>query len=87
MAHRRWGRSRGVGRFNPREFKRFINTYTLQRKVSPHLEPTVMLALQAINFRLDWLTVRSSLLAYRDAFMQALNQYTQDHLRASRCRA
>ncbi len=58
--------------FNPREFKRFINEYTVQRKVNPELDPKVMLALQTVAYRPDWAPVRLAILAFRDAFFYAL---------------
>lgn len=42
------------GRINPREVKRFINTYTLSRMIRQDLEPNVILALQVVDFRPDW---------------------------------
>jgi hypothetical protein len=42
------------GRINPREVKRFINTYTLRRMIRGELDPDATLALQAIEFRGDW---------------------------------
>jgi hypothetical protein len=41
-------------RVNPREVKRFINSYTLQTLIRPELDPNVILALQALAFRRDW---------------------------------
>lgn len=42
------------GRINPREVKRYINAYTLQRMIRPELEAETALALQTIDFRGDW---------------------------------
>ena len=36
---------------NPREVKRYINAYTLQRKISPALDADVVLCLQTLAFR------------------------------------
>ncbi|SLN53955.1 KAP family P-loop NTPase fold protein [Ruegeria meonggei] len=61
--------------FNPREFKRFINNYTLQRKINPHLNKEIVLAIQVIGFRPDWASVATTLQAYRDVFVRALGTY------------
>jgi len=42
------------GRINPREVKRYINAYTLQRIIRPELTPDTALALQTMDFRTDW---------------------------------
>ena len=57
---------------NPREVKRFLNSYTLGIKVKPHLDRGVMLSLQTIAFRRDWEAVQRGILAYREIFTQAL---------------
>lgn len=59
---------------NPREIKRFLNSYTLLRKIRPGLNPHVVLALQTIAFRPDWAEVQLALLAFRDVFMDALKR-------------
>ena len=41
-------------RVNPREVKRFINSYTLQTLIRPRLKAMAVLALQTIAFRPDW---------------------------------
>ncbi len=64
--------------FNPREFKRFINGYTLQRMINPSLDPTTLLALQTIAFRPDWADIQTALLAFRDGFMRALEDFASD---------
>ncbi|WP_419740279.1 KAP family P-loop NTPase fold protein [Ruegeria sp.] len=61
--------------FNPREFKRFINNYTIQRKINPHLKKEIILAIQVIGFRPDWASVATTLQAYRDVFIQARGAY------------
>ena len=65
----------GENGFNPREFKRFINEYTIQRKIAPQLCPQVMVALQVIAHRRDWADVYSALRAFRDGFLDALRVY------------
>jgi hypothetical protein len=42
------------GQVNPREVKRFINAYTLQMLVRPHLDAATVLAVQTLVFREDW---------------------------------
>jgi hypothetical protein len=42
------------GRLNPREVKRFINAYTLSRMIRPDLDADTLLALQTLDFRVDW---------------------------------
>jgi len=63
---------------NPREVKRYLNAYTLGRKIKPSLDPNVMLALQTIAFRRDWETVRRAILSYREIFTQALRRRIVD---------
>jgi hypothetical protein len=57
---------------NPREVKRFINSYVMQMKINPHLEPDVVLALQTIKARSDWDAVHQAVGIYRDEFLIAL---------------
>jgi hypothetical protein len=59
---------------NPREIKRYINAYTLQRKISEQLDPDVVLVLQTIAFRPDWRHVHNAILAYGPVFIEALGQ-------------
>jgi hypothetical protein len=60
---------------NPREVKRFINAYTLVRKIKPHLDRGVVVALQTIAFRPDWRPIQFALLAFRNAFIAALQRH------------
>lgn len=62
------------GGINPREVKRYVNAFSLARKLKPTLDPAVVLALQTIDFRPDWAAVRESLYAYRDVFVDALER-------------
>jgi KAP-like P-loop domain-containing protein len=64
----------GDDNVNPREIKRYINAYTLLTRIHPHLDPTVLLALQTIDFRRDWAQVDDALLAYQSAFVDALQR-------------
>jgi KAP family P-loop domain len=57
---------------NPREVKRYLNSYTISIKIKPNLDRNVMLALQTIAFRRDWETVQRAVLSYREIFTQAL---------------
>lgn len=63
------------GRINPREVKRFVNSYTLQRMVHQKLDAGAMLALQTLDFRRDWEAVYEVLLAEPDVFIDALHRY------------
>ena len=66
-------------RVNPREVKRFLNAYTLGRKIKPSLDRNVMLALQTIAFRRDWEIVGRAILSYREIFTQALQRRVVGH--------
>lgn len=59
---------------NPREVKRFINSYVLQMKIKKNLSPDMVLALQTINARPDWDPVRQAIEVHRDEFLVALRQ-------------
>lgn len=71
---------------NPREIKRYINAYILQLKTKDQIEAEgnkdenfkfnsdVALALQTIDFRADWQTVRKALYAYRGLFFDTLRR-------------
>jgi hypothetical protein len=63
---------RGSG-VNPREIKRYINAYTLQRMIKGALDPNAMLTLQTIDFQPDWEPVREAFYTYRELFTQALS--------------
>jgi hypothetical protein len=62
-------------RVNPRDVKRFINSYTLQTLVRPELDPDTILALQTFAFRHDWESVYDAILADSELFLRALNSY------------
>jgi hypothetical protein len=63
------------GKLNPREVKRFINTYTLQTSIRKDLRPDVVLALQAMFFRYEWRPIYNLLLARPLLFIGALKDY------------
>jgi KAP family P-loop domain len=63
---------------NPREVKRFINAYTLVRKIKPYLNEDIVLALQTIAFRSDWRSTQFALLAFSEAFIDALKLQAQE---------
>jgi RecA/RadA recombinase len=67
---------------NPREVKRYINSYVMQMKISPHLDPDVVLALQTIKARSDWDVVHQAIGAYRDEFVTALQKRLSGDTRA-----
>jgi KAP family P-loop domain len=62
-------------RVNPREVKRFINSYTLQTLIRPELDPDVILALQALAFRRDWEDAYDAINADSELFIGALRSY------------
>lgn len=70
------------GRINPREIKRFVNAYTLQRMIRPDLDPGTVLALQTLDFRRDWEEASDLLLSEPDVFVDALRQYRDGNSRA-----
>jgi hypothetical protein len=59
---------------NPREIKRYLNSYTLQRKINPALQPDVVLGLQTLAFREDWRQAYEVLLAEREMFTAAVRR-------------
>jgi hypothetical protein len=69
------------GRINPREIKRFVNAYTLQRMIRPDLDPGTVLALQTLDFRRDWEEASDLLLSEPDVFVDALRQYRDGNSR------
>lgn len=62
-------------RVNPREVKRFINSYTMQTLIRPDLIPGAILALQTLAFRQDWLYAYDVLSAHPNNFADALRAY------------
>lgn len=60
---------------NPRDIKRFINTYTIASAIKPGLDRNVVLALQSMSYRADWRRLYQSLLAFRHIFIQALQKF------------
>jgi hypothetical protein len=66
------------GRINPRDVKRFVNAYTLQRMIHSDLDPNTVLALQTLEFRRDWEEVRDVLLAEPADFIDALRRYRDE---------
>jgi len=70
------------GKINPREIKRFVNAYTLQRMIRPDLNPNTVLALQTLDFRRDWEETSDLLLSEPDVFADALRQYREEDPRA-----
>jgi energy-coupling factor transporter ATP-binding protein EcfA2 len=63
---------------NPREIKRYINAYTLARKVKPHLDPDVVLVVQTIFFQPGWEQVRIALYVFGVEFLQALDAWLRN---------
>ena len=60
---------------NPREVKRFLNTYTLQMLIRPELDRNVVLALQTLLFRYEWRLLYDAILADSLLFIDALTRY------------
>lgn len=65
-------------RVNPREVKRFINSYTLQTLIRPDLKPEAVLALQTLAFRQDWYHVYNALMAHPNRFRDALRNHRNE---------
>ena len=65
------------GQINPREVKRFLNTYSLQRLIREDLKADVVLALQVLAFRYDWRSLYETILADSKRFLAMLNRYRQ----------
>jgi energy-coupling factor transporter ATP-binding protein EcfA2 len=64
------------GRINPREVKRYINAYTLQRMIRPDLDADTTLALQTMDFRGDWERFYEEIvLAEPDVFVEILRSF------------
>ena len=66
------------GRVNPREVKRFINSYTLQTLIRPDLVPEAILALQTIAFRPDWQPWYEEVNTRPNKFLQAIKAYRRE---------
>jgi hypothetical protein len=62
-------------RINPREVKRFLNTYTLQMLVRPELDRDIVLTLQTLVFRHEWRSLYDAILTDSILFIDALNRY------------
>jgi hypothetical protein len=65
-------------RVNPREVKRFINSYTLQTLIRPDLVPEAILALQTIDFHPDWHAWYEAVSSRPDEFRKAVEKYRRD---------
>jgi KAP family P-loop domain len=59
---------------NPREMKRYINSYILLTRINPGLDKNAVLTLQTIAFRDDWQEVRDAILEYGGAFIDAVKR-------------
>ena len=57
---------------NPREVKRYINSYTLLRKIAPELDRHIVATLQTTAFRRDWEPIHAWIHLWRQAFIGAL---------------
>lgn len=64
-------------RVNPREVKRFINTYTVQTLVRPKLDPDTVLALQTLSFPYEWNMLYNAVRVNSSAFLEELQRYRQ----------
>jgi KAP family P-loop domain len=65
----------GDAAVNPREIKRYINSYTLLTKVNKDLERHPILALQTIEFRRDWEDVSDAIREFGQPFIAALRRH------------
>jgi hypothetical protein len=63
---------------NPREVKRFINSYTLQTLIRPELDADTVLALQTLAFRYDWELLYNAILDDTAMFVDILRRYRED---------
>jgi hypothetical protein len=63
------------GQINPREVKRFLNTYTLQMLVRPYLDRDIVLSLQTLVFRYDWRALYDAILTDSLLFSDALTRF------------
>jgi hypothetical protein len=70
------------GQVNPREVKRFLNTYTLQMLVRPQLDRDIVLSLQTLVFRYDWRVLYDAILSDSMLFSDALARYRDGDDRA-----
>jgi hypothetical protein len=70
------------GQINPREVKRFLNTYTLQMLVRPWLNRDIVLPLQTLVFRYDWRVLYDAILTDSILFSDALTRYQDGDDRA-----
>jgi hypothetical protein len=69
----------GESGVNPREIKRYINSYTLVRKTRPWLNRDIVLALQTIAFRSpEWDRINLALLTFREIFIDALRRHERE---------
>ena len=59
---------------NPREVKRYLNAYTLQRRTRPNLDADVVLCLQTLEFRVEWKDAYDTLLSEREVFTDAVRR-------------
>ena len=70
------------GQVNPREVKRFLNTYTLQMLVRPQLDRDIVMSLQTLVFRYDWRVLYDAILTDPILFSAALARYRDGDDRA-----
>lgn len=62
---------------NPRELKRFINSYTLILMTKNYLDPDVILTIQAIGLRPEWKDIKEHLYIWREGLIAALKKYRE----------
>jgi hypothetical protein len=60
---------------NPREVKRFLNTYSLQTRIRRDLDPDIVLALQVMAARSEWRLFYLAILTSPSDFIDALKAY------------
>jgi KAP family P-loop domain len=64
----------GDSEVNPREIKRYINAYILQKLIQPDLDDDATLVLLAFSFRPDWRAAYQAFRSKHDAFIEAVKR-------------
>lgn len=60
---------------NPREIKRYVNSYVVLRKTNPNLESHLIITILTIAYRHDWKMVLNSFLRHGNSFISALQHF------------
>lgn len=70
-------------RVNPRDIKRFLNTYTLQMLVRDDLDRDIVLVLQMLAFRYEWRPLYDAIFTDPSRFVKALTRYRENDDRSA----